>query len=211
MENTKPDKRLIKGEQMRQAILMAAIEIISTEGIVQVSAAKIAALIGTSKSNVFHHFKTREAIIIGVYDYICEGFDAAFSIADTDFRGYLLKLGEVLFASEEEAQMYKAFYAFYNEGLFVETFKERLKESTTVMIHGIEQQIAQILGNSGKASDDLDHRIKVVALGILCFLDGAGLHHMLNPNLEHLKEAWLLQIDAWNHYLTNKNREVPHL
>ena len=187
---------------MRQAILMAAIEIISTDGIVQVSAAKIAALIGTSKSNVFHHFKSREAILIGVHDFICEGFDAAFSIVDTDLSGYLLKLGDVLFSSEEEVKMYKAFYAFYNEGLFVETFKERLLDSTTRMIHGIEQQITQIIGHSFKAYDDLERRIKVVALGILCFLDGAGLHHMLNPNLEHLKDAWLLQIEAWNQYLT---------
>lgn len=202
MENTKPDKRLIKGEQMRHAILLAAIEIISTDGIVQVSAAKIAALIGTSKSNIFHHFKSREAILIGVHDFICEGFDSAFSLPDTDFRGYLLKLGDVLFSSEEEVQMYKAFYAFYNEGLFVETFKERLKESTTLMIQRIEQQITQIIGNSATASEDLDHRIKVVALGILCFLDGAGLHHMLNPDLEHLKATWYLQIEAWNHYLS---------
>ena len=202
MENTKPDKRLIKGEQMRHAILLAAIEIISTDGIVQVSAAKIAALIGTSKSNVFHHFKSREAILIGVHDFICEGFDSAFSLADSDFRGYLLKLGDVLFSSEEEVQMYKAFYAFYNEGLFVETFKDRLKESTTLMIQRIEQQITQIIGNSATASEALEHRIKVVALGILCFLDGAGLHHMLNPNLEHLKDTWHLQIEAWSHYLS---------
>lgn len=202
MENTKPDKRLIKGEQMRHAILLAAIEIISTDGIVQVSAAKIAALIGTSKSNVFHHFKSREAILIGVHDFICEGFDSAFSLGDSDFRGYLLKLGDVLFSSEEEVQMYKAFYAFYNEGLFVETFKDRLKESTTLMIQRIEQQITQIIGNSATASEALEHRIKVVALGILCFLDGAGLHHMLNPNLEHLKDTWHLQIEAWSHYLS---------
>lgn len=204
MENTKQDKRLIKGEQMRQAILLAAIDIISSEGISQVSAAKIAASIGTSKSNIFHHFKTSETILLGVHDFIYEGFEASFSLSETDVKIYLTKLGESLFTSQENMRNYKAFYAFYNEGLFNDTFRMRLEESTALLLRMIGLQLASICAHQGIEYPQLSERIKIVALGILCFLDGGGLHHMLNPNLKYLDDVWHLQMDMWVGYLTKE-------
>lgn len=193
------DKRRIKGEQMRQSILVAAIDIISSDGIEQVSAAKIAALIGTSKSNIFHHFKTREAILLGVHDFIYDGFEDSFSLTETDFKVYLTKLGEPLFSSQEGIQLYKAFYAFYNEGLFNEVFRKRLEESTALLLSMIERQLTSICGFQGLSV--ASEHIKAVALGILCFLDGSGLHHMLNPSLSRIEEVWKIQIDFWQDYL----------
>jgi len=204
MENTKQDKRLIKGEQMRQSILLDAIDIISSEGISQVSAAKIAASIGTSKSNIFHHFKTSEAILLGVHDFIYEGFEASFSLSETDLKVYLTKLGESLFTSKENMRIYKAFYAFYNEGLFNVTFKKRLDDSTALLLRMIGLQLASICAHQGIEDLQLSERIKIVSLGILCFLDGGGLHHMLNPELEHLDDVWKLQMAMWVDYLAGK-------
>jgi AcrR family transcriptional regulator len=204
MDTMKEDKRLIKGEQMRQSILLAAIDIISNEGIGQVSAAKIAASIGTSKSNIFHHFNTKEAILLGVHDFIYEGFEMSFSVDETDLKTYLDKLGEALFGNHEDMRIYKAFYAFYNEGLFVETFRKRLEESTSLLLRMIEHQLSSICAHQGFDNLLIKERIKIVSLGILCFLDGGGLHHMLNPSLTHLDDVWKMQIEFWENYLYSK-------
>lgn len=204
MDIMKEDKRFIKGEQMRHSILLAAIDIISSEGIGQVSAAKIAASIGTSKSNVFHHFKTKEAILLGVHDYIFEGFEISFSVDETDLKTYLTKLGEALLGSQEDMRIYKAFYAFYNEGLFVETFRKKLEESTALLLRMIEHQLTSICVYQGLVASQIEERIKIVALGILCILDGGGLHHMLNPSLARLDDVWNMQIECWEKYLNGK-------
>lgn len=204
MDTVKEDKRLKKGEQMRHSILLAAIDIISSEGIGQVSAAKIAAAIGTSKSNIFHHFKTKEAILLGVHDFIYEGFEMSFSVDKTDLKTYLTKLGDALLGSQEDMRIYKAFYAFYNEGLFVEIFRKRLEESTALLLQMIEHQLTSICADQGLVNSQIKERIKIVALGILCFLDGGGLHHMLNPSLTRLDEVWNMQIEFWENYLKSK-------
>lgn len=201
MDEAKHDKRLARGEQMRQAILETTIEMIGNDGIEHVSAAKIASAIGTSKSNVFHHFKTREAILLGVHDYIYEGFKSSFLTEASSLKTYLTSLGEALFGNQEDMRIYKAFYAFYNEGLFNNTFRERLTESTSQLLGSIELKLIGICAGQGIEGKGLNERIKVVSHGILCFLDGAGLHYILHPELTHLKEAWKLQVNFWEQYL----------
>ncbi|HAS75003.1 MAG TPA: hypothetical protein DCS67_12735 [Clostridiales bacterium UBA8960] len=201
MDEKGQDKRLAKGEQMRQAILETAIEIIGSNGIEHVSAAKIASAIGTSKSNVFHHFKTREAILLGVHDYIYEGFKSSFVSSASSLKAYLTGLGDALFDTQEDMIVYKAFYAFYNEGLFNPVFSERLTASTSHLLKSIEQELTRICAEQGIKGSDLNERIKIVSHGILCFLDGAGLHFMLNPELTYLKESWKLQVRLWKKYL----------
>lgn len=201
MDGYKQDKRLLKGEQMRQAILETAIEIIGSNGIKNVSAAKIASAIGTSKSNVFHHFKTREAILLDVHNYIYEGFKSLFVTSASSLKSYLTGLGDALFGSQEDIFIYKAFYAFYNEGLFNPAFSERLTISTSHLLRSIEQELTRICAEQGVKDGDSNERIGIVSHGILCFLDGAGLHFMLNPELTYLKEAWKLQVRLWEKYL----------
>lgn len=197
------DKRLLKGEQMKRAILEHAIEIICNEGIMHVSAAKIAASIGTSKSNVFHHFKTREAILIGVHDYIFEAFKQSFAPVESDFKTFLSTLGDALFVPTEETKIYKAFFAFYNEGLFTTLFQDRLSTSTATMIQLIEDQLTCFCDRAQLTDPHTKERIKVVSHGILAFMDGLGLHHMLSPNQDALHQVWEVQITLWEPYLFN--------
>ena len=65
-------------------------------------------------------------------------------------------------------------------------------------------QLASICAHQGIENPKLNERIKIVALGILCFLDGGGLQHMLNPELEYLDDVWKLQMAMWVDYLAGK-------
>lgn len=199
------DKRLIKGQKMRQTILMTALEIISTDGLGKISATHIADAIGTSKSNIFHHFQTKEAILLEAYNFLCEGFSEMFSPPVSTLPEYLSHLGAQLFGAktaEDPAQhYYKAFYAYYNEGLFNETYKVKLNQSTALLLTGLKSQLVALSSASNHTEEVLHHRAEVAALGILSFLDGSGLHLMLNPTLELMSEVWQLQSQNWVTYL----------
>lgn len=197
----KEDKRVLKGELMRVAILDASIQLIANEGIEHVSAAKIASAIGTSKSNVFHHYKTREAILLGVHDYISEGFEEGLHFEADSLESYFAMVGEALFEGDQNLNLYKAFFAFYNEGLFNEVLRVRLKSSTERLLETFERNLHEVCLRSEQfdygLSETLENKIKVVSYNMLCFLDGVGLHWMLNPEQEYLQRAWGLQVGFW--------------
>ena len=201
----KEDKRVLKGELMRVAILDAAIQLIANEGIEHVSAAKIASAIGTSKSNVFHHYKTREAILLGVHDYISEGFEEGLHFEADSLESYFAMVGEALFEGDQNLNLYKAFFAFYNEGLFNDVLRERLKSSTERLLETFERNLHEVCLRSEQFdygfSETLENKIKVVSYNMLCFLDGVGLHWMLNPEQEYLQRAWRLQVGFWVAFL----------
>lgn len=201
------DKRLIKGQKMRQTILLAALEIISLDGLGKISATHIAQAIGTSKSNIFHHFQTKEAILLETYDFLCEGFSQMFNPPVSTLPEYLSHLGAQLFgakaAEDPNRHYYKAFYAYYNEGLFNDTYKTKLNQSTALLLSALKAQLITFSSASKLSEEVLNHRAEVAALGILSFLDGSGLHLMLNPSLELIEEVWQIQSRNWENYLLN--------
>ena len=65
--------------------------------------------------------------------------------------------------------------------LFDEIFRDRLKKSTTEIQYLIEEQRSCFVEQRGIGCDHKQEVIKVVAMDLLCFLDGAGLHYLLIP------------------------------
>ncbi|MCA8920559.1 MAG: TetR/AcrR family transcriptional regulator [Planctomycetes bacterium] len=57
-----------KGQRTREAILQAATEIASTEGLEAVSFGRVAQALGVSKSGLFSHFPTKEALQLALLD-----------------------------------------------------------------------------------------------------------------------------------------------
>lgn len=196
------DKRVLKGEQTRQAIIEAAIRVISLEGINEVSAAKIASSIGISKSNVFHHFKTREQILIGVHDMICEQLFLALKERKAPtLEGYLLSIGSDLFkVTTEASEPYKVFFSFYNQGLFQDNLKSILIQSLEKLVQLIEEKIKEHM-DVDKLKEE---RIAEVSRMMLAFMDGIGLHHLLNPNPQAYLRLWEIQVFWMIDYLKGK-------
>lgn len=57
-----------KGARTREAILEAATEIAATEGLEAISFGRLAQVLGVSKSGLFSHFPTKEALQLGVLE-----------------------------------------------------------------------------------------------------------------------------------------------
>ncbi len=68
-----------------QRILSAAAGLFARKGYAAVSINDIAAAVGGSKANVFHHFPTKDALYLAVIRSACEGFADEFdAIAEND-------------------------------------------------------------------------------------------------------------------------------
>lgn len=198
MNNNPYDKRILKGEQTRTSILYAAIDIIANEGIREISAAKIASVIGVSKSNVFHHFKTIDEIIYGVYNII---FEELLVSLDTEYRSleeFLNTLGQSIFdIPEKEKKIFKAFFSFYHEGMFNLEYQKLLSSSTEQIIKFLYTQLNRLTSNSTKQED-----LQSVAIILLSMMDGMGLHYLLNGDKEDYKFAWSIQVQLLCKFLS---------
>lgn len=94
---------------LQAALLAAGIEILETEGIAGLSLRKIAAKVGVSHAAPAHHFKSKNALLVGI---ATKGFETFSDImragrveADPDPRSQLLGLchGYLNFAEQHEA------------------------------------------------------------------------------------------------------------
>lgn len=69
-----PEASLSKGEETRQRILAQALSLASTLGIEGLTLGVLASSLGLSKSGLFAHFRSREALQVAVLDTAAERF-----------------------------------------------------------------------------------------------------------------------------------------
>lgn len=190
MENNILDKRMEKGEQTRARILNAAITIIAENGIKEVSAAKLATATGVSKSNIFHHFKSIDDILIGVLHILFNDLLVPMTLEYPDVEEFLKSIGKSVFhVPEEHLNLFKAFFSFYHEGMFNSEYQKVLASYTGQITELISKQLAQ-LAPIPVAQETLESTATI----ILSMIDGMGLHYLLNGNGLHYEQAWRLQV-----------------
>lgn len=190
MKQSETDKRILKGQQARLIILNSAIEIIANEGIRDISAAKIAKATGMSKSNIFHHFKTKDDIIIGVHDIVFAEFSEAIDELYPSLEEFLLQLGSIFLESPSQYNIYKAFISFYHEGLFNSEYNKALSSSTQNIILDLKKQFRRYVPQSIG-----DSTLNTVAMLTLSTLDGLVLHYLLKGKADNFHTAWKLQVE----------------
>lgn len=190
METNLPDKRMEKGEQTRARILNAAITIIAENGIKEVSAAKLAAATGVSKSNIFHHFKSIDEILIGVLHILFNDLLTPMTLEYQDLEEFLKSIGQSVFhVPEEHLNLFKAFFSFYHEGMFNSEYQKVLASYTGQITELISKQLAQLAPNP-VAQETLES----VATILFSMIDGMGLHYLLNGDGPDYEQAWRLQV-----------------
>ncbi|WP_409344573.1 TetR/AcrR family transcriptional regulator [Paenibacillus sp. MBLB4367] len=190
MDTNPLDKRMEKGEQTRARILNAAIAVIAEKGIKEVSAAKLASATGVSKSNIFHHFKSVDEILIGVLHIIFNELLESMTRAYPDTEQFLNALGDAIFhVPEEDRRLFKAFFSFYYEGMFNAEFQKALDSYLNQITQLIQNRLARLASRSVA-----EETVQAAASLVLSSLDGMGLHFLLNGNAAHYERAWRLQV-----------------
>lgn len=187
----KDDKRLAKGGETYNRILLSAIDIICQHGIGGITAAKLSELSNVSKSNIFHHFKsTKEipgAVLDLIFNELCSPFD---NPEIKDLEEFLINWGlSVADISDEYMKFYKAFFSFYHESMFNEIVQKILRDYLNASKKSLCQHIKKY---SEKALTDQE--ISAVSTLILTTLDGIGLHILMEKKSDEYLAAWNLQV-----------------
>ena len=68
---TEPDREKMRKPNMREAILAAAEELFSTNGFNAVSVRDIAQAAGANPGSVTYHFKTKDGLLLEIYQRHC--------------------------------------------------------------------------------------------------------------------------------------------
>ncbi|MBQ9974714.1 MAG: TetR/AcrR family transcriptional regulator [Oscillospiraceae bacterium] len=84
IEEKSATKRTIKAQSTRRTIFENAVELFAQYGYEKVTVDDIAARSGVSKGAFYHHFPTKEAILVEQFDRIDEAYEQAFAQADPD-------------------------------------------------------------------------------------------------------------------------------
>ncbi|MBD2872321.1 TetR/AcrR family transcriptional regulator [Paenibacillus arenilitoris] len=194
------DKRTEKGGQTRARIEEAAIAIIAAEGVRMLSAAKLASASGVSKSNIFHHYATIEDIRTGVLRRIFEAMLAPLHAEYRDPAHFLTAVGGfVTGAREEEVAVFKAFFSYYHEGMFHETYRGLLVSCADEM-HGLLCRQLEKLASPRVSPETIDSLASV----LLSTIDGMGLHVLLHGEAARFEHAWRMQAQMIVRLLDNE-------
>lgn len=198
MTNISTDKRVKKGEQTRLRLLHTAIVIIAESGVRSVSAAKLADAAKISKSNVFHHFKTIDELLLASLQLLSEQMLNVMRAEFNHAEQLLEQIGAMILAADKEQTLaFKAFLSFYHEALFDARYAQVLEQSRAEMLVLIRAQLCQV------AVSPLDEQqLDAISTLLLSLWDGLGLHRLISENTPCYEDAWNLQAEFIRQQLT---------
>lgn len=194
------DLRVIKGQEMRKKIIQTTMELLSNEGIEAISAQKIADALKTSKSNLFHHFKSIDSILDEVFDTILSYMiDPLIGHAFTSLEDLIRFIGNGIYnINDEDRAIYIVTFQLYTISLYNTRYQKNLLKQKEIIIKTITNELL-------KLSDANEETCKIVSEMILMTLDGYGLSALLDKNNKHYQKLWEINTKHWCHLLGGTN------
>lgn len=200
MESRNNDKRLEKGDETYTRILTSAIDLISENGISGISASKLSTLSKVSKSAIFYHFKTTqdipEAVLKLIFSKLIKPIDDSTNESLVQFLSYLGS--SVIDISDEYIKVYKAFFSFYHESVFNETYQKIMRDFLKTSKDSLSDQIRKL---SKKPLSDKE--VNAISALIISTLDGIGMHILIGGEKDEYLKAWELQVEFICNMLDN--------
>ncbi|MGK0291010.1 MAG: AcrR family transcriptional regulator [bacterium] len=123
------DQRKERGKKTRIAIIEATLLILETSGMHSLSTRAIAKKAGISQSNLYHHFKNVDEILLASFEYYIEGELKLQDVGQyPDLESYLLK---VIYLhkncdQEDKESCSRSYLAFSEKVLFDKNFQIQL-------------------------------------------------------------------------------------
>lgn len=176
------DKRALRGEETYLKIINSTIDIISEQGISGVSAAKVSKGAGISKSSVFHHFQSVDEILTATLNKIIDimiyetKHEDAHTLADV-LDSFECKLFQ---ANNDLTRIEKVFFAFYNESIFCDSYKEVFHGFLKKSIYEFEKILVKVGVENAKQFSQL----------MIAMLDGLSIQIIITGQKEESYGAW---------------------
>lgn len=194
------DKRTEKGEETKALVLEQAIVMIAEEGIGALSASRLAQRAGISKGNLFHHFKTTDAILLAVAETVMAASSQILLVEGDSVEAYLKAMASgLLDMSKQDQLLFRAYFAVYNHGLFNQSFNALIRHQTSQLLMQLNEQIKRRHLQTvtvNKCSSMTEETYRHCSAHFLAFMDGLGLQVLLEQSGDPQNYSQLINLEV---------------
>lgn len=200
-EKQKKDKRLIKGEAMKDRILHSTLEFVGENGVAKLSARNLAEKVGVSKANLFHHFTNMDEIRLEACRYFltiirppsfeeecCDAkkflIDLQYSIADFLDRNSVINRGYSILCANE-ARVNPEFSTFLDQQ--VQVNKGIVKKKLRKMLD---------LDENNPETEELLFALDVIREGVNIYITESAFKDKSLKSWEKIVEIFLDKIES---------------
>ncbi|MCR6111460.1 TetR/AcrR family transcriptional regulator [Bacillus sp. A301a_S52] len=192
------DLRKKKGIETKNRIRSSTTTILAREGMSGLSAKKIADEAGISKSNLFHHYRSIDDILIDLFESITS--ETAHALSNFEFQTleeFFHMLGELtLQLSVEKEETFIAMFHYFNFALTNPDYKDRIEK--------LKQHLMNIFSGYIRSIEPIPQAtLANIAESIVITLDAFGMHYSLDRDKQKFLHQWNIQSDLYCHYLRN--------
>lgn len=201
------DLRRERGHETRQKLLFGALELVASSGLQGLTAGKLAAAVGVSKSTIFHHFPSFEQLPIEAMRlWISMILEPMRERTFESLSGYLEALGAAVLSEssefEEGKMYYRASMAFFHKALCEEAFFVEFSQFLSSFVVGEREVIAALTGLAE------DSEVIQGATSLLAStLDGLTMHKALLGADAHVEQAWAQFSEMFLSYMDSQTKE----
>ena len=171
---------------VRDAIMTATYEALCEKGYSDLTAQSIADRTDRSKSALFYHYDSREALVAELIEYLIEGFESR--VAKTRDQPALERLVAFIdwFLSapdDDERAFHTALLELRAQAPYNDVFREKLRESDT----HLRSALVEILQDGIEEGVFRDHDPEAIATLLLAAFDGARIRQVTLGRNEYLE------------------------
>ncbi len=172
-----------KNEQRKGQIIEAAVSVLKEKGVAASSMNDFIKASGLSKGGVYHHFASKEELLIGVLNYFFEQNVSDISIADSDQLSAYEQMVQLLTERQELLERVGELAQLMMDFLAHATTIESIKQQFHFQYGHFQDHITAILRqgvDNGEFREDTDPR--AIASGIMGVFDGICTSMMVAPD-----------------------------
>lgn len=176
------DKRRLRGEESRRAILAAAIDSIATVGLGKLTLDRVADRVGISRGLVVFHFKSKDKLIEEVLDYLGRKYSGGWAAiltegADSDMAKLLRLVDyDIRFACENPRYV-SVWHAFWGDSKGNALFHEK----GAVRDEGYARDMENLLNKISREEGYDKRELSLVTRGLFAMMYGIWVQLHLNP------------------------------
>lgn len=181
--------RELMGEKRRAQLIETACQCILEKGYRNFTLQDVTDRLGLSKGSLYHHFETKEELLLAVLDHLIRGWDRVIEKKLEGVAGSEEKLSALLEAGFEigrDGVSYLILVDFWGEMDHNQAFRE----ANSAFYVRYRRQIAEIIEEGIQEGTFRQLDSSMAASMVLALIDGFSLQRMFDPQAFGMEKAW---------------------
>ncbi|MFJ8354231.1 TetR/AcrR family transcriptional regulator [Bacillus paramycoides] len=186
-----------KSEETLSSIIEASYRLFAENGIAKTTYTMIAEEVGIAKPSIYYYFKSKDALIEGIFNELCKAmqFSSFFHTEEFTHENFIEKCIEIGFKMIDEQRNDPYFNRVLQEYVLLSSrndmYKDRLLTVQTEYLNGFESLLIKANELQLIQNKNLVSKAHMLAL----VLDNIGSYMMFDINMDY-KQIWIEAINS---------------